>query len=199
MTTLPPIADIVNKTPANADPVELAFNLIEQHINTEIIERDGSVAMRTAMRLANSEPVNPLEAASKGYTDSRRPIADAIAALSSYDGPGWGDPITGPSGPTVTLTTGSLIRITLGAMMRSLADGFVSFMTYDISGATTAAPPHTPNQFISTNSNVPGWRFGSFVVTVTPGVNTITAKYAVFAVGTPGEFSDRLLVVERMN
>lgn len=199
MTTLPPIADIVNKTPANADPVELAFNLIEQHINTEIIERDGSVVMRTAIRLANSEPVSPLEAASKGYTDSRRPITNVVSDQSFYDGPGWGDPTAGSLGPTITLTTGSLIRITWGAMMRSFVDGRVSFMSYDISGATTDPPPHTPNQFVTTNSNVASWRFSQNLVVVTPGVNTITAKYAVFVVGSPGEYFDQLLVVERMN
>lgn len=62
--------DLANDTPADAVPVEANFNRIEQHINQELIERDGTVAMREQLRLVNSTPLNEFDATSKGYVDA---------------------------------------------------------------------------------------------------------------------------------
>ena len=60
--------DILNDTPATASPVEANFNRIEQHINQELIERDGTVAMRAQLQLVG-DPVTDLDAAPKQYVD----------------------------------------------------------------------------------------------------------------------------------
>jgi microcystin-dependent protein len=65
--------DLVNETPANADPVEANFNRIEQHINTEVIERDGTVSMRQPLRLPG-DPIAALDAATKSYVDAVIPV-----------------------------------------------------------------------------------------------------------------------------
>jgi len=65
--------DLANETPANASPVEANFNRVEQHINTELIERDGTVAMRQPLRLSG-DPVSALDAATKAYVDAVMPV-----------------------------------------------------------------------------------------------------------------------------
>jgi len=60
---------IVNDTAADAVPVEANFSRIESHINQEVIERGGSVAMTGQLSLAGN-PVSVNDAASKGYVDS---------------------------------------------------------------------------------------------------------------------------------
>jgi len=65
--------DLANLQPADANPVESNFTRLEQHTNQEVIERDGSVAMRQPLRLAG-DPVAPLDAAPKQYVDQVLPI-----------------------------------------------------------------------------------------------------------------------------
>ena len=61
--------DILNDAPASASPVEANFNRIEQHINQEVIERGGTVAMVAQLQLVG-DPVTPLDAAPKQYVDA---------------------------------------------------------------------------------------------------------------------------------
>jgi len=65
--------DLQNLTPANASPVEANFTRTEDHINQELIERDGSVAMRAQLKLVG-DPVAALDAAPKQYVDQVLPI-----------------------------------------------------------------------------------------------------------------------------
>ena len=65
--------DIQNLTPANAQPVEANFTKVEQHINQELIERDGTVAMRAQLKLVG-DPVASLDAAPKQYVDQVLPV-----------------------------------------------------------------------------------------------------------------------------
>jgi len=65
--------DIQNLTPANAQPVEANFTKVEQHINQEVIERDGTVAMRAQLKLVG-DPVANLDAAPKQYVDQVIPV-----------------------------------------------------------------------------------------------------------------------------
>lgn len=62
-----------NYTPANANPVDENFDSVEQHINQELIERDGTVQMRAQLMLVG-DPVNALDAAPKQYVDQVLPI-----------------------------------------------------------------------------------------------------------------------------
>jgi len=65
--------DLANLQPADANPVEANFSKTELHINQELIERDGTVAMRQQLKLAG-DPVAPLDAAPKQYVDLVLPI-----------------------------------------------------------------------------------------------------------------------------
>jgi hypothetical protein len=65
--------DVLNDTPASASPVDANFDRIEQHINQELVERDGTVAMRAQLRLVG-DPVSSLDATPKQYVDAILPI-----------------------------------------------------------------------------------------------------------------------------
>ena len=65
--------DLINYTPASASPVEANFNRIEQHINQEVVERGGTVAMTAQLKLVG-DPVADLDAAPKQYVDQVLPI-----------------------------------------------------------------------------------------------------------------------------
>jgi microcystin-dependent protein len=73
MTKIDLAYDLVNYTPATATPVEANFDRVEQHINQEIVERDGTVAMRAQLKLVG-DPVAALDAAPKQYVDQVLPI-----------------------------------------------------------------------------------------------------------------------------
>ena len=65
--------DLINYTPASASPVEANFSRIEQHVNQEVVERGGTVAMTAQLKLFG-DPVSPLDAASKQYVDQMLPV-----------------------------------------------------------------------------------------------------------------------------
>jgi microcystin-dependent protein len=65
--------NLENYTPASAEPVDKNFDTIEQHINQELIERDGTVQMRAQLMLVG-DPLNALDAAPKQYVDQVLPI-----------------------------------------------------------------------------------------------------------------------------
>ena len=73
MTKISYTYSLANLTPADANPVETNFTRTEQHINQELLERDGSVAMRQQLRLAG-DPVAALDAAPKQYVDQVLPV-----------------------------------------------------------------------------------------------------------------------------
>lgn len=87
MTTMPPLRDILNDTPANAVDVDYNFGLIESHIANELINRDGSVAMTGA--LTTQPPTAPGHAATKAYVDAYTPVG-LVAMWSTAVAPtGW--------------------------------------------------------------------------------------------------------------
>ena len=45
MTAMPPLRDILNNTPVNAVDVDFNFKALQTHVGSELINRDGSVAM----------------------------------------------------------------------------------------------------------------------------------------------------------
>lgn len=73
MTKLALSYDVVNYTPATATAVEANFNRIEEHVNQQVIERDGTVAMQAQLKLVG-DPVAALDAAPKQYVDQVLPI-----------------------------------------------------------------------------------------------------------------------------
>ena len=65
--------NIVNDTPASAAPVDANMTRIEQHVNQELLDRDGTVALRSQLRLVGN-PVADLDAAPKQYVDQVLPV-----------------------------------------------------------------------------------------------------------------------------
>lgn len=73
MTKLNLINEILNNTPADADPVDANFKAIDIHVDNELINRDGSIAMSAPLHLF-ADPTQPLDAATKSYVDALLPI-----------------------------------------------------------------------------------------------------------------------------
>lgn len=73
MAKLDLLYDIKNYTPATASTVNENFSTIETHTNQELVERDGTVAMRAQLKLVG-DPVADLDAAPKQYVDQIMPI-----------------------------------------------------------------------------------------------------------------------------
>lgn len=89
MTALPPLRSILNDTPANAIDVDWNFQAIEDYVATDVIKRDGSVAMEAPLNLVGTPPTAPTHAVPKSYVDSSLPIG----MLTQFAGPnapaGW--------------------------------------------------------------------------------------------------------------
>ena len=83
MTGLNLAYDLANYTPADANPVQSNFQRVEQHSNTELINRDGSIAMIGQLKLVG-DPKAPLDAVTKQYVDLLLPIG----VMLPYAGPG---------------------------------------------------------------------------------------------------------------
>ena len=60
-------------TTADAVEVEQNFSVAQQYVNTNVITRDGSVAMTNPLLLAG-DPTQPNQAANKGYVDGRNAL-----------------------------------------------------------------------------------------------------------------------------
>jgi len=65
--------DFVNGEIADAVPVEQNYNLIQDYVNNEVINRDGSVSMNAPL-LLQGDPSQANHAANKDYVDSVLPI-----------------------------------------------------------------------------------------------------------------------------
>lgn len=65
--------DIINNTPADAVPVEANYNVIAEFVNSQVINRDGGVAMVAPLLLAG-DPTATNHAANKGYVDALLPV-----------------------------------------------------------------------------------------------------------------------------
>lgn len=73
MADMPALRDIANDTPADAIDVEFNFNTLETHVDTQLINVDGTVAMTAPLLLDAGDPTNDVEAANKGYVDKVLP------------------------------------------------------------------------------------------------------------------------------
>ena len=71
MTTMPPLRNILNDTPATAVDVDWNFQTVEDYIATDLIHRDGSVAMEAPLNLLGPAPSQPTHAITKGYVDTQ--------------------------------------------------------------------------------------------------------------------------------
>ena len=99
------------------------------------------------------------------------------------------------SGPAVTVTTGTkvLVIISAGEIRNQNSSGECD-MSFAVSGATTvAAADATSVGITSAASNETFRPTGAFIITVTAGSNTFTAKYRVG--GGTGVFANRRISV----
>jgi hypothetical protein len=99
------------------------------------------------------------------------------------------------TGPTVTMTTGTKVLISVACEMNIDASNRSGFMSFDISGATT----QTAIERYCISAYVPGqiyWQAGAtYLVTgLTAGSNTFTAKYKTNGAGIV-YFTDRTITV----
>lgn len=85
MTSLNIPNSITNGTVADATDVQQNFDAIETHVNTEVVNRDGSIAM-TGELLLPSNPTSNLAASTKSYVDGKDSAMDTrVAALEGKD------------------------------------------------------------------------------------------------------------------
>ena len=70
MTSLNVPNNLTNGSTADATDVQQNFDAIETHVNTELLNRDGSIAM-TGELLLPSNPTSNLAAATKSYVDGK--------------------------------------------------------------------------------------------------------------------------------
>lgn len=87
MLTLP--NDIEPLTPADAAEVEQNYSVIEQYLNTNVIVRQGTVAMVAPLQLAGP-PSQDLHAATKAYVDAIMPVG-VIMLFGGVAAPAGGD------------------------------------------------------------------------------------------------------------
>jgi len=92
--------EILNDTPADATPVDQNYKYIQSHINQQMINRDGSVAMTGQLHLVG-DPVNDVDAASKAYVDAVLPIG----IMLPFGG------VTAPSGGHWAICNGASLAI----------------------------------------------------------------------------------------
>lgn len=69
MSNMPTLRDVVNGTAADATDLEWNFNTIETHIDEELVNRDGTVAMTAALTLVDGAPTLAAHATRKDYVD----------------------------------------------------------------------------------------------------------------------------------
>lgn len=103
-------------------------------------------------------------------------------------------------GPSVSVTTGTfaIVFFTATAWQASASTADNVMMSIAVSGATTSA---AADSFALRDTNISGIasarHFGTFVAytTLTPGVNTFTAKYRTTNAGNAANFGDRRIAV----
>lgn len=159
--------DIVNGNPGDATPVEANFNRIENHINTELIERDGSVAMRNPLLLPGN-PLNPLEAAPKQYVDQIVPIGGVIM---------WVSPVA-PVGGVWLLCDGVLYATADYPELFALAQ-----YRYGGAGGSFGVPPLMNNGTFPRGSTTPGSTGGSADLVVPLHSHTINHQHGGTSTG----------------
>lgn len=81
--------DLYNNTPADAVPVDTNYKVIEQHINTNVIDRNGSIKMTGQLTLVG-DPVSANHAVRKSYVDAMIPVGIMLPWLGP-DAPAGGD------------------------------------------------------------------------------------------------------------
>ena len=110
----------------------------------------------------------------------RIPTLDAVATSETTASTSYTDLAT--AGPEVTVTTGTLVQVTVSAFLQNNTATAVSFMTFEVSGASTITADDARSLAFQSSASGGQGRFSRvFLATVTAGSNTFTAKYRVSA------------------
>lgn len=125
----------------------------------------------------------------------RRPKKNTILDIGQTTNTSYTDLDTGGVGPVVNITTGTQALVLWSCGMWNSNNGISSFMAIDVSGATTIGPDsNNALRFMNNNAYVANAGQFKYYDTLTPGVNTFTAKYAVGGAST-GTFRRRRIFV----
>jgi hypothetical protein len=124
--------------------------------------------------------------------EERIPGAQYIGGLSNTTSTSYADLASGVVGPTVTRRTGTVAAVFLYNNSNTSAGGTGSWMSFEVSGATTQA---ASDNFALQLQLASGQHCGACFLldNLTPGLNTFTAKFRT-SVGT-SYFSSRRLAV----
>ena len=122
----------------------------------------------------------------------RVPVADYDSGSSTTTSTTYTD-LTSGVGPTVTCQTGTMAAVFLYCNQNNTGATTAVWMALEISGATTQA---ASDSFAIQLQGSAGQHAGAcfLIDTLTPGVNTFTAKFRISSTGT-GLFSSRRLAV----
>lgn len=118
---------------------------------------------------------------------------DGVAAAETTLSTSYTDLAT--VGPTVTQTTGTIAFVFIRCGMENSGANAGSFMSFEVSGASTIAAADTQSINIAGLTAASRFRLGTAYMlnNLTGGVNTFTAKYKVSA--NTGTFTQRQLSV----
>ena len=121
-----------------------------------------------------------------------------VAAPQTTTSGDWTDLAT--AGPAVTLTTGTKALVIITSYMKNNTSGRGAQMSFVVSGATSLAADTARSLWIVNNSSADIFLQSSacYLVTLTAGSNTFTAKYQRTGGGGTAEFGDRYITVINM-
>src|SRR5262245_36556887 len=164
--------DIEPLTPADATEVDQNYKTIQQHINTNLIDRSGAVAMTGQLTLVG-DPIDSRHAASKGYVDSFLPIG----VILPYAAP------TVPAGGAWLLCDGAALPTTTWPELFAVCQ-----YRYGGGGATFNLPNLTARipvglDATQTRFNTPGKTGGSWVAALQQHNHVMTHNHPSFASG----------------
>lgn len=149
-------------------------------------------------------------AVAKSTTAGQYPVATAANALAmrmaatannitsdTTTSTSYGD-LASTAGPSVTVTTGTMALVTVGARIACSAAGNFAYMSFEVSGATTRAASNDESINIRQNNGSTELVRASAVTLVTgltPGSNTFKSVYRVSGPAT-GTYESRNIIVQ---
>jgi hypothetical protein len=202
---MPTNTDLVKDLPADFDIFGQAVDDRIKALNPEttagdISYRGGTANAKTRLGIGTAGQVLAVNAgatAPEWKTISTNPTTDsaAVATSESTTSTTFTDLTT--SGPAVTVTTGTKALVIIGSeMYQSTVDRGIA-MGFAVSGATTisASDADSIGIYNGENDQVAVKCSGAFVVTLTAGSNTFTAKYKRRGASGTAVFNDRKIFV----
>lgn len=181
-------------TPADTDLVKdgaLAIRTLGNGIDTSFLDLKGGTTDQVLAKNSNTD----LDY--KWVTPTSVPANATATVVTSESTTSTSFTDLTTAGPAVTLTTGTkALVIVSGELYQSTVDRGL-YMGFAVSGATTiaASAANSIGIYNGANDQVSVKFSGTFVVTLTAGSNTFTAKYARRGASGTAVFNDRNITV----